>query len=108
MNANNAPFLELSTKHKQILRSQAHHREPVVFIGKEGLSSTLMASLEAAFMAHELIKIKIGQNCPVERNAVAQKLTQTTGAVLVQIIGRIIVLYRPNPDVEVAKKIVLL
>lgn len=107
MPENNAPFLDLSTKQKQVLRGMAHHREPVVYAGREGLSSPMLKSLEAALKAHELIKIKIGQNCPLDRNAAAQELSQKTGAALVQVIGRMIVLYRPNPDLPAAKQIVL-
>jgi RNA-binding protein len=107
MHKNSAPFFELSTKQKQVLRGLAHHREPVVYAGKEGLSAPLLKSLEAALKAHELIKIKLGQNCPLDRNAAAQELTQTSGAALVQIIGRMIVLYRPNPDLPATKQIVL-
>jgi len=107
MHENSAPLFELSTKQKQMLRGMAHHREPIVYAGKEGLSAPLLKSLEAALKAHELIKIKIGQNCPLDRNAAAQELTLTTGATLVQVIGRMIVLYRPNPDLPAAKQIVL-
>ena len=61
--------------------------------------------LEAALQAHELIKIKLGQNCPIERNKAGEELTKSTGAALVQIIGRMILLYRPNPDLPEGKRI---
>lgn len=105
MQENSAPVLELTTQQKQTLRGMAHHREPVVYAGKEGLSPPLLMSLEAALNAHELIKIKIGQNCPLDRNVAALELAKTTGAALVQVIGRMVVLYRPNPDLPPAKQI---
>lgn len=107
MHEKSAPSFDLSTKQKQALRGMAHHREPIVYAGKEGLSPSMLKSLEAALKAHELIKIKIGQNCPLDRNAAAEELVQATGAALVQVIGRMIVLYRPNPDLPVAKQILL-
>jgi len=97
--------LNLTSGQKKMLRGLGHHLEPVVYVGKEGLSPALLASLEAALKAHELIKVKIGQNCPLERNAVGEELTRTTGAALVQIIGRTVLLYRPNPDIPKEKRL---
>lgn len=60
--------VELTSGQKKALRGMGHHLEPVVYVGKEGLSPTLLKSTQAALQAHELIKIKLGQNCPIERN----------------------------------------
>ena len=95
---------ELTGRQKKALRSRGHHLEPVVYVGKEGLSRTLLKSVEAALKAHELIKIKLGQNCPLDRNTAGDELTKNTGAALVQVIGRMILLYRPNPDLPGEKK----
>lgn len=102
---NTEPTIELTGGQKKALRSMGHHLEPVVYTGKEGLSPALLKSLEAALTAHELIKIKIGQNCPLERNQAGQELARITGAALVQIIGRMVLLYRPNPDLPEAKRV---
>jgi len=105
MNETIEPAVELTSGQKKTLRSMGHHLDPVVYAGKEGLSPALLKSLEAALKAHELIKIKIGQNCPLERNAAGQELASTSGAALVQVIGRMILLYRPNPDLPEAKRV---
>ncbi|MCL2789267.1 MAG: ribosome assembly RNA-binding protein YhbY [Desulfobulbus sp.] len=97
----------LTSQEKKALRSLGHHLEPMVYVGKEGMSPALLNSLQAALTAHELIKIKIGQNCPVERNQAGQELTRRTGAALVQVIGRMLLLYRPNPDLPEARRISL-
>ncbi|MCL2457466.1 MAG: ribosome assembly RNA-binding protein YhbY [Desulfobulbus sp.] len=99
--------VELTSREKKILRSLGHHLEPVVYTGKEGMSSALLGSVQAALKAHELIKVKIGQNYPVERNQAGQELAEATGAVLVQLIGRTLLLYRPNPDLPEALRISL-
>ena len=99
--------IELNSGQKKSLRGKGHHLEPIVFVGKEGLSATLLKSTEAAIKTHELIKIKLGQNCPLERNEAGNELARCTGAVLVQVIGRMILLYRPNPDLPVGKRIVV-
>lgn len=97
----------LTSPERKRLRSMGHHLEPVVHVGREGASPALLNSLQAALKAHELVKIKIGQNCPLERNRAGQELAGSTGAALVQVIGRMILLYRPNPDLPEARRILL-
>jgi len=99
------PKPELTSSQKKRLRSLGHHLEPVVYVGKEGLSEPLHKSLEAALKARELIKIKLGQNCPVERSVAGEELSELCRAALVQVIGRMILLYRPNPDLPAAKRV---
>ena len=99
--------VELTNGERKILRSLGHHLEPVVYTGKEGLSPALLASVQAALKAHELIKVKIGQNYPVERNQAGQELAKATGAALVQVIGRTLLLYRPNLELPEARRIAL-
>lgn len=97
----------LTASQKKNLRSLGHHLQPLVYVGKEGLTVPLQKSVLAALKAHELIKVKLGQNCPVERNQAGEQLAGLCGASLVQVIGRMVVLYRPNPDLPAAKRIVL-
>jgi len=97
----------LTSHEKKMLRGAGHHLAPVVYAGKEGISPALLGSLQAALAAHELVKVKIGQNCPVERNQAGQELAGKTGAILIQVIGRMLLLYRPNPDLPEARRISL-
>jgi len=99
--------VNLTSREKKGLRSMGHHLEPMVYAGKEGMSPALLDSLRTALKAHELIKVKIGQNYPVERNQAGQELAQKTGAAVVQIIGRVLLLYRPNPDLPEVRRIPL-
>lgn len=99
--------VELTSGQKKVLRGMGHHLEPVVYVGKEGLSPALLKSMEAALDAHELIKVKLGQNFPLARDAAGEELATRTGAALVQIIGRMILLYRPNPDLPEDKRVTL-
>ncbi len=105
MNEQAAPTIVLTSGQKKALRSRGHHLEPAVYVGKEGLTPALITALEAALKAHELIKIKIGQNCPLERNTAGQELARRTDAALVQVIGRMTLLYRPNPDLPETKRV---
>ncbi|MDR2550116.1 MAG: YhbY family RNA-binding protein [Desulfobulbus sp.] len=99
--------VELTGREKKILRGLGHSLEPAVYTGKEGLTPALVCSMQAALKAHELIKVKIGQNYPVERNEAGQELAEAAGASLIQAIGRTLLLYRPNPDLPEARRISL-
>lgn len=105
MNESTEPAFALSNQQKKALRGLGHHLDPIVYVGKEGLSPSLLKSTEVALKAHELIKIKLGQNCPLERNEAAGELIRLTGAAQVQAIGRMILLYRANSDLPEEKRI---
>jgi len=105
MNQSPETVIILTNGQKKALRGMGHHLEPVVYVGKEGFSPALLKSMEQALKAHELIKIKLGQNCPVERNEAGTELARLTGSDLVQLIGRMILLYRQNPDLPEGKRL---
>lgn len=97
----------LTNAQKKHLRALGHDLNPVVLVGKEGLTDSLLASTLVALKTHELIKIKAGQNAPLERAEMAKELSRLTGAALVQQIGRVALLYRPNRDLPLEKRIAL-
>ena len=99
--------LALSGAQKKRLRAHGHHLHPVIQIGKEGISQSLVASTLAALTSHELIKVKLGQNAPLERQEAATELARLSTAALVQQIGKVFLLYRPNPDLPADKRIQL-
>lgn len=105
--ANNETSPALTREQKKKLRSLGHHLQPVVYVGKEGLSGTLQQSAAAALKAHELIKVKLGKNCPLTREVASEQLAQLSEAALVQVIGRTVLLFRPNPELPSAKRIEL-
>jgi RNA-binding protein len=104
---NQESIVALNSAQKKKLRSLGHHLEPMAYAGKEGLSLPLQQSVIAALKAHELIKVKIGQNCPTERTAAGDQLARLCGAALIQVIGRMVLLYRPNNDLPREKRIVV-
>ncbi len=109
MTTKNTPIqpMNLVGKQKKYLRGLAHHLEPVVYVGREGLSDMLLQSVNDTFKTRELIKIKLGQNCDVTKKTAADQLAQMTGATLVQLIGKTIILYRPNKDLKKEQRIIL-
>lgn len=97
----------LSTRQKQFLKGVAHSMSPLVQIGKEGLSSGVMDLIKKELLHHELIKVKIGNNSGLEKKETSVEIAQMSGAALVQLIGKTIVLYKENPKRPKDKRIKL-
>lgn len=79
------------------LRSLGHHLQPVLSVGKEGVTEGLAAETERALLAHELIKVKVQQEAPVDRHEAAAELAAATTSTLVQVLGRTFLLYKRHP-----------
>ena len=88
----------MQTSLKQTLKARAHHLKPVVILGNKGLTPAVIDETNHALLAHELIKVKINGVEKEERLATAQELVAQLQAELVQMIGNIAVLYRPNEN----------
>lgn len=90
---------EASSAQRKELRRLAHHLDPVVWIGKDGLSDDVVLATVDALADHELIKIKL-LALKDERKAVARDLADKADCVLAGVIGHVVILYRENPDEE--------
>lgn len=88
----------LSSMQVQHLRGLAHHLEPVVAIGKEGVSEAVTRQANEAIVRHELIKVRLPQIERAERKAMAAALAAAIPAHLVGELGRIVILYRRHPE----------
>lgn len=82
------------------LRRLGHHIDPVVIVGKDGLTDGLRTAVEAALDQHELLKIKLSENAPGDRHELAAALADQCSAALVQMLGRTVLLYRRRPDTD--------
>jgi RNA-binding protein len=87
-----------SGKLRKALRAAGHHLDPVVQIGKEGLSEPLLRELDAQLLAHELVKVKVGTESPEDRFEVADRLGGESGAQVAQVLGRTVLVYRRHPE----------
>ena len=87
----------MNSADKKKLRAEAHTLKPVVMIGQSGLTAAVLAEIELALDSHELIKVKIRAERD-DRKLISEKICTDTGAVLIQTIGQIAVIYRLNPD----------
>lgn len=84
----------LSPAQRQHLKALAHARQPVVMIGNQGLTPAVLKEIERALGAHELIKIKAGSDDAETRRGWMDAICAASGAVPVQQIGKILVVYR--------------
>jgi RNA-binding protein len=82
---------------RRALRSAGHGLDPVVQIGKQGVTDPVVAQVARALLDHELIKVKLGSECPSSRFEVAERLGGEPGVKVAQILGRTILLYRRHP-----------
>ena len=88
----------LNGKQRRHLRGLGHGLDPVVQVGKGGVTPSVAQAVEAALLAHELIKVRRGSECPVDRAELGEALARESGAHLVQILGRTLLFYRPHPE----------
>jgi RNA-binding protein len=89
---------KLTGKQRRQLRALGHHLNPVVQIGKEGVSEAVVALTERELLAHELIKVKVLETAPVDAEETAAALAGATRSHLAQVIGRTALLYRTHPE----------
>jgi RNA-binding protein len=88
----------LSGAERRALRARAHALKPVVRVAAEGLSPGVLAEIERALGAHELIKIHAATNDREERQTLLASICEQTNAHPVQIIGKVLVAYRARPE----------
>jgi RNA-binding protein len=93
------PIAALTSKQRARLRAIAHPLKPVLQIGAEGVSASLVQAIDEAFNTRELFKIKILEGAPLTaRDAVAEITDRRPDVHIPQVIGRTLVLYRPFPE----------
>ncbi len=81
---------------KKTLRQAAHHLDPTVWIGKNGITENVIKEITYALDHHELIKIKILQVEKKERGINIKKICMDTNAELISNIGNVLTLYKKN------------
>ena len=94
--------MKLTNNQKKYLRSLAHDLKPFVMIGQHGLSESVIAEIELTMLKHELIKIKLRVSDREEKQEVINKIIKLSKAEMVQVIGGVLVIYKPfedNPDI---------
>ena len=88
---------KLNGKQRKHLRGLGHHLEPLVMVGKEGISEAVTKAVDRALIDHELVKVRLLESCPDDRGTCAEKLAAATSSECVGEIGRTLLLYRRHP-----------
>ncbi len=92
--------IQLSPAERKEKRSEAHHLDPVVMIGGDGLTAAVSKEVDAALNAHGLIKVRVMSDERINREAIFATLADTLGAAPIQHIGKLLLLWRPMPPKE--------
>ena len=88
----------LTARERAHLKARAHALEPVVQTGSSGVTDSLVAEVDRALTAHELIKVKIGDDDRAQRAATGDELGVRIGAIAVYRVGKVLILGRPRPE----------
>ena len=91
------PHIQLTPLERKAHRAEAHHLDPVVMIGNDGLTPAIVRETDAALNAHGLIKIRVLGDDRAAREAIYLQLADTLNAAPIQHIGKLLVLWRPKP-----------
>jgi len=97
-------MLILTVLRRRELKALAHSINPIVTIGKVGLSTSVIDELDRGLLSHELIKVKAQLDDRVARKALFEEICEKLGAAPVQHIGKIFIIYRPRPEEDTKKQ----
>lgn len=89
--------MPLTGKQRRHLRALGHHLDPVVQVGQAGVTDAVIHHTDSELTIHELIKVKVGES-PDKRDEVAERLAAACRADVAQLMGKTILLYRPNRE----------
>lgn len=96
-------MLQLSSDEIRSLRARAHSLNPVVSIAQQGLTETVLKEIDASLKAHELIKIRVYNDDRDQRDTYLTAICEQLGAIAVQHIGKLLVIWRPMTEEEKAR-----
>jgi RNA-binding protein len=98
------PAIQLTPAQRKEHRAAAHHLDPVVMIGGEGLTPAVQKEVDGALKAHGLIKVRVFSDDRASREAMLGQLAEELNAAPIQHIGKLLVLWRPVPPKEKAER----
>lgn len=86
----------MTSKQRSYLKSLASNIDPIFQVGKQSLTPEFVEAIAESFNKRELIKIAVLKNCIDDPNEIAQVVAERTHSQVVQVIGKKIVLYKPD------------
>jgi putative YhbY family RNA-binding protein len=94
----------LTPTKRRSLRAKAHHLEPVVIVGHHGLTPPVLHEIDLALLAHDLVKVRVLGDDRDAREAMLGQACAALDCAPVQHVGKVLVLWRPNPERKPAPK----
>lgn len=95
----------MTGKERAVYRAKANSLEPIFQLGKGGITDAFIQQIDGALNTRELIKLKVLlETSPVTPREAADDIAKRTNAEVIQVIGGVIVLYRPNPELHKKEK----
>lgn len=88
----------LTSKQVKQLKKEAHHLNPILQIGKNGINDNFITQVDDALNKRELIKISVLQNSPFDKDTLAETIESKTQSDIVTIIGNTIIVYRESKE----------
>lgn len=88
----------MTSKQRAYLKGLAMNIDPIFQIGKSSVTPENVIAIEEAFNTRELIKISVLKNCFDDPKEIANVIAERTRSQVVQVIGKKIVLYRPDKE----------
>nr|WP_297525772.1 YhbY family RNA-binding protein [uncultured Roseateles sp.] len=96
------PAIQLTPAQRKEKRADAHHLDPVVMIGGDGLTAAVTKEVDHALTSHGLIKVRVMSDDREGREAILATLAEELNAAPIQHIGKLLILWRPIPEKEKA------
>jgi putative YhbY family RNA-binding protein len=90
----------LTSAERRALRAKAHHLHPVVSIGAQGLTNSVLHEIDVNLTAHELVKVRVFDDDRDERERLFARICSDLDAAQVQHLGKTLTLWRPSPEPE--------
>ncbi|MFR8505832.1 MAG: ribosome assembly RNA-binding protein YhbY [Peptoniphilus sp.] len=88
----------LTGKERSYLKSLAHNMDPLIQLGKDGINQGFLSQIDKLLEDHEIVKINVLQNAPVEVDEIVDDILDATGAEFVQKIGKKLTIYRESKE----------
>ena len=98
------PAINLTPSERKDQRALAHHLDPVVLIGGDGLTPAVTREVDQALNAHGLIKVRVFSDDRPGRDTMLAQLCDQINAAPIQHIGKLLILWRPMPPKEKAER----
>jgi len=92
--------MELTPAKRRALRAEAHHLDPVVSIGNQGLTPAVLHEIDVNLLAHELVKLKVHSDDREAREQLVARVCDALDAAPVQHVGKVLILYRERKEQE--------